>query len=91
MANIQSAEKRIRQTRVRTARNYSRRSQMRTSIRKVEEIMATGDVEKSRVALRDAQSTIMKMAKKGILHKNTASRRVSRLTRCFKAIESPKS
>ena len=79
MANTVSAKKMTRKIAKRTAINRSRRSRMRTFVRKVEEAIASGDKEAARAALREAQPQIMKAASKGIVHKNTASRRVSRL------------
>ena len=80
MANIQSAKKRIRQTVSRTTRNVARRSRIRTFIRRVEDAIITGDKIKAADALRVAQPEIMKGVTKGVLRKNTASRKVSRLT-----------
>ena len=80
MANIQSAKKRIRQTVSRTTRNVARRSRIRTFIRRVEDAIITGDKIKAADALRVAQPEIMKGVTKGVLKKNTASRKVSRLT-----------
>ena len=80
MANIQSAKKRIRQTLSRTTRNVARRSRIRTFIRRVEDAIITGDKIKAADALRVAQPKIMKGVTKGVLKKNTASRKVSRLT-----------
>ncbi|MGF1502418.1 MAG: 30S ribosomal protein S20 [Paracoccaceae bacterium] len=79
MANSPQARKRIRQIARRTAVNKARRSRVRTFIRKVEEAIATGDYEKATSALRAAQPEIMRGANKGILHANTASRKISRL------------
>jgi small subunit ribosomal protein S20 len=59
---------------------------MRTFIRKVEEAIASGDKEAARTALRDAQPVIMKAASKGIVHRNTASRKVSRLAHRVEAL-----
>ncbi|MGM0584789.1 MAG: 30S ribosomal protein S20 [Pseudomonadota bacterium] len=86
MANNPGARKRIRQTERRTAVNKTRRSRIRTFIRKVEEAIASGDQEKAAAALREAQPEIMRGVTKGVLHKNTASRKVSRLTQRVKAI-----
>lgn len=79
MANIQSAKKRIRQIATRTERNVARRSRIRTFIRRVEDAIAAGDKTKATEALRSAQPEIMKGVTKGVLKKNTASRKVSRL------------
>ena len=79
MANTKSAKKMTRKIARRTEVNRSRRSRMRTFIRKVEEAIATGDATVAAAALQAAQPEIMRAAQKGIVHKNTASRKVSRL------------
>ena len=79
MANTSSAKKMTRKIAKRTAMNRSRRSRMRTFIRKVEEALAGGDRTAAADALRAAEPEIMRAAQKGIVHKNTASRKVSRL------------
>ncbi len=79
MANTSSAKKMVRKIAKRTDINRSRRSRMRTFLRKVEEAIATGDQAAAQAALRAAQPEIMRAAQKGIVHKNTASRKVSRL------------
>ncbi|MHA3979520.1 30S ribosomal protein S20 [Halovulum sp. GXIMD14794] len=86
MANSPGAKKRVRQLARRTMINKSRRSRMRTFIRRVEEAIASGDSEKARDALKNAQPEIMRSVTKGILHKNTASRKISRLSARVKAI-----
>ena len=80
MANTPSAKKAVRKIERRTAVNRSRRSQMRTYIRKVEEAIAGGDAATAMAALKAAEPLVMRAAQKGIVHKNTASRKVSRLT-----------
>ena len=79
MANTTSAKKMTRKIAKRTAINRSRRSRMRTFIRKVEEAIAAGDSSAAAEALRQAQPEIMSGVSKGVLHKNTASRKISRL------------
>jgi small subunit ribosomal protein S20 len=79
MANSPQAKKRVRQTARRTTVNKARRSRMRTFIRKVEEAIAAGDQAAAREALRLAQPEIMRGVGKRVVHKNTASRKVSRL------------
>ena len=79
MANSPSAKKRARQAARRTEVNKMRRSRVRTFIRKVEEAIAAGDQSAALEALKAAQPEIMRGANKGILHRNTASRKVSRL------------
>jgi len=86
MANSPSARKRIRRTERRTAINKMRRSRVRTYIRKVEEAIASGNKDAANAALRAAQPEIMRGATKGILHRNTASRKVSRLHNRVKAM-----
>lgn len=86
MANSPQAKKRVRQTARRTAVNKARRSRLRTFIRKVEEAIAAGDQGAAREALQAAQPEIMRGATKGVLHKNTASRKVSRLNHRIKAM-----
>jgi len=80
MANIASAQKRIRQTVRRTARNKARRSKVRTFIRKVEEAVLAGNHEEARSALRAAQPELQRAATKGVLKSNTVSRKISRLS-----------
>lgn len=86
MANSPSARKRIRQIERRTAVNKARRSRIRTFIRKVEEAIAKGDATVAADALKSAQPEIMRGVTKGVLHKNTASRKVSRLASRVKAL-----
>ena len=80
MANTTSAKKAVRKIERRTAVNRSRRSQMRTYVRKVEEALAAGDAAAATAALSAAEPLVMRAAQKGIIHKNTASRKISRLT-----------
>jgi small subunit ribosomal protein S20 len=86
MANNPGARKRIRQIERRTAVNKARRSRIRTFIRRVEEAIASGDGERAAAALREAQPEIMRGVTKGVLHRNTASRKVSRLSQRVKAL-----
>ena len=86
MANTTSAKKMTRKIAKRTAINRSRRSRMRTFLRKVEEAIAAGDQGAAQAALREAQPEIMRAAQKGIVHKNTASRKVSRLASRIRTI-----
>jgi small subunit ribosomal protein S20 len=86
MANTKSAKKAARVTERRTAINKARRSRMRTFVRKVEEAIATGDQSAAQEALKNAQPELMRSAQKGILHKNTASRKVSRLSARIRAL-----
>ncbi len=86
MANTPSAKKAARKIARRTAVNGARRSRMRTFLKKVEEALSTGSAADAKTALRAAEPEIMRAAQKGILHKNTASRKVSRLAARVKAI-----
>ena len=88
MANSLQARKRIRQTERRTQVNRDRRSTMRTFVRKVEEAIEAGDGGAAKAALRDAEPKLMRCAQKGILEKNTAARKVSRLSARVKALAS---
>jgi small subunit ribosomal protein S20 len=81
MANTKSAKKAVRQIARRTAANKVRRTHMRSSIRKVEEAIATGNQEAAQAALREAEPVMARTAQKGILHRRAASRKVSRLAK----------
>ncbi len=87
MANSPSSKKRARQLEARTLVNKTRRSRMRTFIRKVEEAIAGGDHAVATEALRAAQPEIMRSVSHGIVHQNTASRKVSRLAGRVKALQ----
>jgi small subunit ribosomal protein S20 len=80
MANTTSARKATRKIARRTAINKSRRSLLRGSVRKVEEAIAGGDRSAALAALKEAEPVIMRAAQRGVVHKNSASRKVSRLT-----------
>ena len=80
MANIKSAKKRILVTETRAARNKSIRSEVKTSIKKVEAAVAAGDKAAAQAALVAATTEIDKACTKGVYHKNNAARKVSRLT-----------
>ena len=86
MANTSSAKKMTRKIAKRTAINRSRRSRMRTFLRKVEEAIAGGNPDAAAEALRAAEPEIMRAAQKGIVHKNMSSRKVSRLTHRVRAL-----
>src|ERR671918_352535 len=86
MANTVSAKKMTRKIAKRTEINRSRRSRMRTFIRKVEEAIASGNQTEAAAALRAAEPEMMRAAQKGIVHKNTASRKVSRLASRIKTL-----
>jgi small subunit ribosomal protein S20 len=80
MANTSSAKKAARRNARRTETNKARRSRMRTIVRNVEEAIASGDKTAALAALVAAEPLVMRSAQKGIIHRNTASRKVSRLT-----------
>ncbi|MCA3635827.1 MAG: 30S ribosomal protein S20 [Methylobacterium sp.] len=87
MANTKSAKKAARQALRRTEVNKSRRTRMRTAIRKAEEAITGADANVALEALVAAQSQLMKAAQKGIVHKNMAARKISRLSKRIKALE----
>lgn len=86
MANTASAKKATRKIERRTASNRARRSRMRTFVRYVEEAIASGDLSAAQGALKKAEPEIARAASKGLIHKNTASRKVSRLAQRVKAM-----
>ena len=86
MANTSSAKKAVRKLARRTAVNRMRRSAMRTQLRKVEEAIASGDAAAARAVLATTESVVMRSAQKGVIHANTASRKVSRLSARVKAL-----
>jgi len=89
MANTKSAKKAVRQTSRRTTANKTRRSRMRSSVRKVEEAIASGNKEAARAALKEAEPIIVRTAQKGMVHRKTASRKVSRLAKRVYAMGTP--
>jgi len=86
MANTKSAKKAARQTARRTVANKARRSHMRSYARKVEEAIASGDKEAAAAALREAEPVLARTARKGLLHRKAASRKVSRLAKRVSAM-----
>ncbi len=80
MANTSSAKKAARQAVRRTEINKSRRSAMRTEVRRVEEAIAAGNKDAAAAALKTAEPILARTAQKGLIHQKTASRKVSRLT-----------
>jgi small subunit ribosomal protein S20 len=86
MANSPQAKKRARQIERRTVVNKNRRSRIRSFLKKVEEAIASNDKEAASAALIAAQPEIMRGVTKGIFHKNTSSRKISRLASRVKAI-----
>lgn len=86
MANTSSAKKRVRRDARKTATNIGRRSRIRTFIKKVESAIEGGDKEAANAALKEAQPEMMRGVTRGVVSKNTASRKISRLSRRIKAI-----
>ena len=86
MANSPQSKKRARQNERRFAINKARRSRIRTQLRKVEEAIASGDKDAATAALRAAQPELMRGVTKGVYHKNTAARKMSRLSARVKAL-----
>ncbi|MCB1399630.1 MAG: 30S ribosomal protein S20 [Rhodobacteraceae bacterium] len=86
MANTPQSKKRARQNERRNDVNKARRSRIRTFIRKVEEAIASGNAESAQAALRAAQPELARGVTKGVLHKNTVSRKISRLASRVKAL-----
>lgn len=88
MANTKSAKKATRVIARRTEVNKSRRTNMRTYLRQVEEALAAGDAKKAADALTAAEPKIMRAAQQGVLHHNTASRKVARLAKRVRKLSS---
>ena len=86
MANTPQSKKRARQLVRKTEVNKIRRSRIRTFLRKVEDAISTGDQVAARAALKSAQPELMRGVTKGVYHKNTAARKLSRLSARVKAI-----
>lgn len=86
MANTKSAKKMVRKIARRTEINTARRSRMRTYVRKVEEAIEAGDKSVAEEAFKAAQPEIMRAATKGVIHKNTSARKISRLSRRIRSM-----
>ncbi len=86
MANIKSAQKRIKQTAIRTVRNRTVRSRVHTYVRKLEKAVASGDKQSAHTAFQDAMSELHIACRKGVMKKNTVSRKISRLNARVKAM-----
>jgi small subunit ribosomal protein S20 len=86
MANTPQAEKRIRRNERRAAVNKARLSRIRTQVKKVESAILAGDKAAAQAALQAAQPELMRGVSRGVLHKNTASRKISRLTKRVSAL-----
>jgi small subunit ribosomal protein S20 len=87
MAHHQSAKKRIRRNQRRFETKHSRLSRIRTFIKKVETAVSSGDAEQARAAFRVAQPEIHRGVTKGVLHRNTAARKISRLAARVKTLD----
>ena len=86
MPNIQSAKKRVRQTITRRARNMSQRSSMRTAVKSLEASLEAGDKDAATKAYKDAARALDKAVTKGLIHKNNAARKKSRMNARVKAL-----
>lgn len=86
MANTPQAKKRIRRNATRTAINHARISRIRTFVKQVETALAAGDKKEAAEALKMAQPELMRGVSRGVLHKNTASRKLSRLSKRVAAL-----
>ena len=86
MAQHKSAEKRIRQTKRRTEVNRARTSRMRTAVKEAEAAVAGGDKTKALAALQASEPEMMRAVRKGLIKKNTVSRKISRLAKRIKAL-----
>jgi len=81
MANTPGAKKAVRKIARRTEVNKARRSRVRTFLRMFDEAVTAGDADKAKAAFVEAQSEVMRAVSKGVIHKNTGSRKVSRLSK----------
>lgn len=88
MANSRQARKRVKQAIRRTKVNRNRVSRIRTYLRRVDHAIESGNDEAAATALREAQPEVMRGVSRGVLHKNTASRKISRLSKQIKALSS---
>lgn len=86
MANTASAKRAVRVIARRTAVNKARRSQVRSTLRKVEDAIAAGDKAAAQTAVKAAEPAMMRAVSKGVFHKNTAARKISRLNKRVKAM-----
>ncbi len=86
MANTKSAKKAVRVIARKTAVNKSRRTMMKSSVRRVEDAIASGDKAAAQAAVKAAEPTLMRAVTKGVVHQNTASRKISRLNKRVKAM-----
>jgi len=88
MANTSSAKKAVRKIAARTLVNKSRRSRVRSFVRKFDDAVLSGDVAAASVAFKAAEPEIARAVTKGVLHKNTASRKISRLAQRLNKLSS---
>ena len=86
MANTASAKKAVRVQARKTAVNKARKSQVKTAIRKVEDAIAAGDKDVAQAAVKAAEPAMMRAVSKGVYHKNTGARKISRLNKSVKAM-----
>jgi small subunit ribosomal protein S20 len=86
MANTPGAKKAIRKIERRTEVNKARRSRVRTYLRRFEEAVASGDAKAATAAFIDAQSELMRAVSRGVIHKNTGARKVSRLAQALRKL-----
>jgi small subunit ribosomal protein S20 len=91
LANIKSAKKRAKQSEVRRQRNASQRSEMRTQVKSLLSVIATGNAEEANNIFRKTASILDRSARKGLIHKNKAARTKSRLNKRVKALAQPAS
>jgi small subunit ribosomal protein S20 len=89
MANTAQSKKRARQSVARQDVNKARRSRIRTFLRKVEEALASGNQESAAIALKNVQPELARGVSKGVMHKNTVARKMSRLASRVKALATP--
>jgi len=87
MPNKESAKKRLRQTVKKTIENKNRKTRIKTHVKRVENAISSGDQKEANASLRTAESEIMRGVSKGILHKKSAGRKVSRLNARIKSIK----
>lgn len=90
MANIKSSKKRARQEIVKRERNLSRKTALKTAVKKVLTALALGDVTAAKANLKEAEAKISRARGKGLLHANTASRKVSRLAQRISSVDKAK-
>lgn len=90
MPNIKSAKKRVKQAEKRTMRNLARKSAIKTATKKVIAAVEVGDVSTAKELLKDVNAKLSRAKSKGLLHANTASRKMSRLSKKVSALEKGK-